>query len=105
MTTPAGLIWLVPALLVLADGALRRPASGRRSRSARLRDTFLGAAAISGYALLVAAPHALLAWNGYALVLILLVSALPWRPAPLPPEPYCRPVHRAAAIPVPRRFR
>lgn len=96
MTTPAELIWLVPALLVLADAALRR--------RSRLVDTSLAVSAISGYALLLAAPTTLLPWNGYAIALILLTAALPWRPArppSIPPHPQQRP----AAIPVPRASR
>ncbi|WP_285551373.1 glycosyltransferase family 87 protein [Actinoplanes regularis] len=99
MTTPAEAIWLVPALLVLADGALRRRAHARRSRSDRFTEKLTGGTALLGYVLLAAAPTALLAWDGYAFALILLVSVLPWRPAPQPVEEL-RP--RTAAIPVPR---
>ncbi|WP_122981786.1 glycosyltransferase 87 family protein [Actinoplanes teichomyceticus] len=101
MTTPAELIWLVPAVLVLADGALRRRTGVRRTRSHRYGAAILAAAALSGYALLVIAPPALLTWNGYAFALIALVSALPWRHRPPVGAP-ARPSRRVAAIPGPR---
>ncbi|GAA2844839.1 hypothetical protein Acy02nite_45980 [Actinoplanes cyaneus] len=104
MTTPAELIWLVPALLVLADAALRRRAPARGSRHSRFVDTFLAVSAICGYALLLSAPTTLLPWNGYAFALIILTSTLPWRSAPLPPaQP--QPHRHPAAIPVPRGSR
>ncbi|GIE66557.1 glycosyltransferase family 87 protein [Actinoplanes palleronii] len=102
MTTPAELIWLVPAVLVLADGAIHRGTDIRRTRKIRRGEALLGAAAISGYALLLAAPADLLAINGYALALIVLVSALPWRPAPATTQRPGHPARRSAAIPVPR---
>jgi alpha-1,2-mannosyltransferase len=104
MTTPAELIWLVPALLVLADGALRRRARIRKSRHSRFAEMVQAVCAICGYALLLAAPTTLLPWNGYAVALILLITALPWRPSPsLADQP--GPRRRVAAIPVPRGFR
>ncbi|MFI1992413.1 glycosyltransferase family 87 protein [Actinoplanes sp. NPDC020271] len=103
MTTPAELIWLVPALLVLADSTMRRRAPTRSPLHSRFVDTFLAVSAICGYALLLAAPTTLLPWNGYAFALIVLIIALPWRPAPPPTPP---PAHRRpAAIPVPRASR
>ncbi|WIM96515.1 glycosyltransferase 87 family protein [Actinoplanes oblitus] len=81
MSTPAELIWLLPALLILAD-------TGRPVRR--------GVAA-AGYALLVVPVPVLLGWNVYAFALILLTGALPWRTAPAPPAPPQR-----VAIPVPR---
>ncbi|BCJ43572.1 hypothetical protein GCM10010168_41180 [Actinoplanes ianthinogenes] len=81
MSTPAELIWLLPALLVLAD-TLSRHRQG---------------VALAGYALLVAPLPVLFRWDVFAFALILLTGALPWRAAPAPAEPV-----RRAAIPVPR---
>jgi alpha-1,2-mannosyltransferase len=102
MSTPAELIWLVPAMLLLADGALRRHTRPRQTWSGRFGAALLAVTAISGYGLLVASPPALLTWNGYAFALLLLVSALPWHHTPHTTEPVGRPTRRAPAIPVPR---
>ncbi|GAA4595054.1 alpha-1,2-mannosyltransferase [Actinoplanes octamycinicus] len=83
MSPPAELIWLLPALLVLADSTRRR----RRALT------------VAGYALLVAPVPVLLGWNVPAFALIVLTGALPWRTAPVPAPAAPR---RRAAIPVPR---
>jgi alpha-1,2-mannosyltransferase len=98
------LVWVLPALLILVDAAAarQRPMS-RRPRPGR-NDRFLGAgyaaAAALTYLVFVSAPvwafgHAggpagMIGGNAYALVLILLVSALPWRPGVAPAFPINR---------------
>ncbi|GIF07680.1 glycosyltransferase family 87 protein [Actinoplanes siamensis] len=101
MTTPAQLIWLLPALLVLADGAVRRRAPARGPDPSRFAGRLPAASMMCGYVLLVVAPAPLLTCDGYAFTLVLLVGALPWRPAP-PPVRFGV-SGRRAAIPVPRR--
>ncbi|GIE80849.1 hypothetical protein Aph02nite_67990 [Actinoplanes philippinensis] len=106
VTTPAESLWLLPAVLILADTGLRRRLSLRPARPSRwIRRTGTGhlAAAAVGYLLLVTAPGWALRWNVPALALILLVNALPWRqgaPAALPAGRSAP--HRRAAIPLPR---
>ncbi|WP_229067344.1 glycosyltransferase family 87 protein [Actinoplanes sp. DH11] len=113
-------LWLLPAVLILGDVAIRsrpagppggRPAwpglcralfAGAGLSPARLAGAGFGLAAIAGYGLLVADPHGAVTWNGYAIALIVLVNALPWRNETVPVAPVRRSFRRAAAIPVPR---
>jgi alpha-1,2-mannosyltransferase len=102
VTAPGEAIWLLPALLILADEALRRRTG---SRTPRVRFPGLGFAvsALLGAALVVLDPLGAVTWNGYAVALIVLVNALPWRHEPTLRLPKRRrPAKRPAAIPVPR---
>ncbi|MBB2944750.1 alpha-1,2-mannosyltransferase [Actinoplanes lutulentus] len=101
VTSPGEAIWLLPAVLILADEAIRRRLGTRLPRS-RFTGVGFAATALAGYALMVLDPLAAQTWNGYAVALILLVNALPWRHDNLPAAPARRPVRRAAAIPGPR---
>ncbi|HEV8570041.1 MAG TPA: glycosyltransferase 87 family protein [Actinoplanes sp.] len=97
------LVWVLPALLILVDAAARQRAMSRRPRPGR-NDRFLGAgyaaAAALTYLLFVAAPvwtfgdagglAGMIGANAYALGVILLVNALPWRPGVAPAFPINR---------------
>ncbi|MEV6598969.1 glycosyltransferase 87 family protein [Actinoplanes sp. NPDC051346] len=107
------LVWMLPAVLVLVDAAARRRASARRSLPGRPRrpGAGLAAAAVAVYLLTVLAPMGSLAdpisRNSYALALILLVNALPWRAGAAPAVPIDRwesrrASRRAMTIPPPR---
>ncbi|OJF11613.1 glycosyltransferase 87 family protein [Couchioplanes caeruleus] len=107
------LVWLLPAVLVLVDAAARRRASARRSLPGRPRHPGAGLAVAAGsvYLLVVLAPMGSFAdpvsRNSYALALILLVNALPWRPGAAPAVPVDRwerrrASRRAMTIPPPR---
>ncbi|WP_328463913.1 glycosyltransferase 87 family protein [Actinoplanes sp. NBC_00393] len=102
VTGQAETVWLIPAVLILADAAMRRRLSTRLPRSARFAGAGFAVAALIGYLLLVVGPHWAYGWNGTAFVLILLVNALPWRHGSAPAILIRRPVRRPAAIPVPR---
>ncbi|MDI6099126.1 glycosyltransferase 87 family protein [Actinoplanes sp. NEAU-A12] len=102
VTTAAESLWLLPAVLVLADAGLRRRLGGRLPRSKRLTGTGYLVAAALGYLTLVVTPEWSLIWNVPAFTLILLVNALPWRHG-TPALPTRQPVPaRRAAIPLPR---
>jgi alpha-1,2-mannosyltransferase len=85
------LVWVLPAVLILVDAAVRRKLSVRR-RMPGLGKRYPGLgcalAAVLTYALFVVAPmwtvDDAFARNAYALALILLVNALPWRPGVAP---------------------
>ncbi|MEV4640264.1 glycosyltransferase 87 family protein [Actinoplanes sp. NPDC049548] len=103
------LVWVLPAVLILADAAARRRASVRHRLPGRRRHAGAGlaTAAVLTYLLVVLAPMGNLtdpfSGNSYALALILLVNALPWRPgaAPaVPADPWV--TRRPATIPPPR---
>ncbi|GGQ45401.1 glycosyltransferase 87 family protein [Couchioplanes azureus] len=107
------LVWLLPAVLVLVDAAARRRASARRSLPGRPRHPGAGpaVAAAAVYLLVVLAPMGSFAdpvsRNSYALALILLVNALPWRPGAASAVPVDRwatrrASRRAMTIPPPR---
>ncbi len=84
------LIWLLPAVLILVDAAARRRLAGRRPRPRRFAGAEYAAGAVLVYLICVLDPTWTLPWNAYALVLLVLLNALPWRPgaAPaLPPGP------------------
>ncbi|BEL10677.1 hypothetical protein Q0Z83_088680 [Actinoplanes sichuanensis] len=102
VTTAAESLWMLPAVLVLADAGLRRRLSVRLPRSTRRTGTVYLTAAAVGYLILIATPAWSLRWNVPALALILLVNVLPWRQG-APTLPTARPApHRRAAIPLPR---
>ncbi|MFC7529039.1 glycosyltransferase family 87 protein [Actinoplanes sp. GCM10030250] len=102
VTGPAEAVWLVPAVLILADAAMRRRLGTRLPRSARYAGAGFALAALLGYGLLIAGPGSSFTWNGTAFALILLVNALPWRHGSAPAIPVPRPTRKRAAIPVPR---
>jgi alpha-1,2-mannosyltransferase len=102
VTTAAESLWLLPAVLILADAGLRRRLSVRLPRSTRRAGTVYLAAAAAVYLTLIATPAWSLRWNVPALALILLVNVLPWRQGSAA-LPTARPApHRRAAIPLPR---
>jgi alpha-1,2-mannosyltransferase len=102
VTTAAESLWMLPAVLILADTGLRRRSSVRLPRSARFTGTGFLVAAAAGYLILVSTPVWSLRWNIPAFALIVLVNALPWRHG-TPTLPTRRPTAtRRAAIPLPR---
>jgi alpha-1,2-mannosyltransferase len=98
VTPTRELVWVLPAVLILADAAARRRIDGRRRPLPGLRHRYPGVgylvAAVLGYTLFVITPLralddaggavGLFGGNAYALALILLVTALPWRPGVAP---------------------
>ncbi|MEV6488723.1 glycosyltransferase 87 family protein [Actinoplanes sp. NPDC051633] len=109
------LIWVLPAVLILLDSAARRRLTARRplpGQGHRYPGLGLGIAGLATYLLFLIAPvwtfdDALLR-NSYALGLILLVNALPWRSGVAPAFPINRWLDRrrpvaARAIPPARR--
>ncbi|GIE32035.1 hypothetical protein Ait01nite_050800 [Actinoplanes italicus] len=102
VTTAAESLWLLPAVLILADTGVRSRSSVRLPRSARFTGTGYLAAAVAGYLVLISTPVWSLRWNVPAFALIVLVNALPWRHG-TPTLPTRRPTTtRRAAIPLPR---
>jgi alpha-1,2-mannosyltransferase len=102
VTAAAESLWMLPAVLILADTGLRRRSSVRLPRSARFTGTGYLVAAGAGYLILVSTPVWSLRWNIPAFALIVLVNALPWRHG-TPTLPTRRPTAtRRAAIPLPR---
>jgi alpha-1,2-mannosyltransferase len=103
------LIWVLPAVLILADAALRRRLTARRTMPGlanRYPGAGCAAAAVVTYLLFVVAPvwtvDGAFARNSYALALILLVNALPWRPGVAPAFPVNRWAgHRAPVRTIP----
>jgi alpha-1,2-mannosyltransferase len=121
VTGTGELVWVPVAVLILVDAAARRKVTARRPlprRGQRFPGAGYAAAAVLVYALFVLAPvwrladegglAGMLGGNAYALALILLVNALPWRPGVAPAFPINRwarpPVRRpvAPSIPSPR---
>ncbi len=104
-------IWVLPAVLILADAALRLRVAARRPVSGlghRYPGVGYAVAAVLTALLFVAAPVWTVddpfARNSYALALILLVNALPWRPGVAPAFPVNRWAgRRRPAIPPARR--
>ncbi|MFB9360830.1 glycosyltransferase 87 family protein [Actinoplanes nipponensis] len=88
------LIWILPTILILIDAAARRRAT--RTTPGRTRRPGLAFAVAAGttYLLFVLAPmwslHDPFSANCYALALVLLVNALPWRPGVAPAFPINR---------------
>ncbi|WP_308285861.1 glycosyltransferase 87 family protein [Actinoplanes hulinensis] len=104
VSTSAETLWLLPAVLVLADtGMRRRLGGGRLPRTTRLTGIAFLAGALLVYLSLLAPPSWSLTWNIPAFALILLVNTLPWRHgAPSLPIPRPGRASRPAAIPLPR---
>jgi alpha-1,2-mannosyltransferase len=113
VTATNQLLWVLPAVLILVDAAARkrvarsRPLPGWRSQ---WPGAGFAAAAVLTYLLFLLAPvwtvDAALVRNSYALALVLLVSALPWRPGVAPAYEINRWVRQrsaARAIPPARR--
>jgi alpha-1,2-mannosyltransferase len=102
VTTATESLWLLPAVLILADTGLRRRLNVRLARSARFTGVGYLVTAAAGYLVLILTPVWSLRWNIPAFVLIVLVNALPWRHG-TPTLPTRRPTTaRRAAIPLPR---
>lgn len=101
VSTAAEYLWMLPAVLVLADTGIRRRRSARLPRNARLAGTWFLVVSVVGYLSVLTAPGWVLAWNIPALTMILLINVLPSRHAS-PPLPVTRPTQRRAAIPLPR---
>lgn len=105
------LTWVLPAVLILIDAAARREVTGRRPRPTRVRRPGLSFAIAAGltYLLFVLAPMWSLpdpvSANCYALALILLVNALPWRPGVAPAYPINRWPRRPRTKPAARDVR
>jgi alpha-1,2-mannosyltransferase len=111
------LIWVLPAVLILLDAAARTRLAARRplpGRGHRRPGAGYAAGAVLTYLLFVLAPvwtwPGVPAQNSYALALILLVNAVPWRAGAAPAYPINRWVRRrsgaspvAPAIPPARR--
>jgi alpha-1,2-mannosyltransferase len=111
------LTWVLPAVLILVDAAARKRLADRRPLPGRARfrpGTAFAVAAVATYLLFVIAPVwrfadtgglvGILGENAYALALILLVNALPWRPGVAPAFPINRWMkQRRRAIPPARR--
>jgi len=103
VTATHELIWVLPAILILIDAAARRRVTTQRPQPARGRRPGLAFALAAGvtYLLFVLAPmwslHDSFSANCYALALILLVNALPWRPGVAPAFPINRWLGRASA--------
>ncbi|RSM67762.1 hypothetical protein DMB66_14985 [Actinoplanes sp. ATCC 53533] len=96
VTATHELIWVLPAVLILIDAAARRRVTTQRPQPARGSRPGLVFALAAGvtYLLFVLAPmwslHDPFSANCYALALILLVNALPWRPGVAPAFPINR---------------
>jgi alpha-1,2-mannosyltransferase len=91
------LVWVLPAVLILLDAATRRRVTARRplpGRGHRFPGLGLAVAGVATYLVFLVAP----VWtfddvflrNAYALALILLVNALPWRAGVAPAFPINR---------------
>jgi alpha-1,2-mannosyltransferase len=100
------LIWVLPAILILVDMAARQRGLRRPQRRHRTVPG-LGCAASAAlvYLLFVIAPMwslgGPLVANAYALALILLVNAVPWRPGVVPAFPINRWSKRSRPQPIP----
>jgi alpha-1,2-mannosyltransferase len=84
------LVWVVPAVLILIDAAARQRVAERRplpGRDDRFRGAGWAAAALATYLLFTLGN---IAGDAYALALVLLVNALPWRPGVAPAFPFNR---------------
>ena len=99
------LIWVLPAVLILVDAAARRRLADRRPRAGRPAGAGWAAAAAAVLVVFAVAPVWTIGWNAYAIVLLALLTGLPWRPGVAPAVPSSRrprPARRVAAIPGPR---
>jgi alpha-1,2-mannosyltransferase len=110
------LLFLLPAVLVLVDGAAYRRERPVRGNRPRFAGAALAVTAVALYLLLVVAPMWIfdgdVAENAVPLVMIALVCALPWRPGAEPgflPRPWSelraprRPVRQRQNRPVRQR--
>jgi alpha-1,2-mannosyltransferase len=118
VTNTYELIWVLVAVLILVDAAARSRLPGRRplpGHSKRFPGAGYATGAVLAYLVFVAAPIwtlgqfgglvAMLGGNAYALTLIVLVNALPWRPGVAPAFPinrWPRPPVRRRVIPATR---
>ncbi|GAA2635955.1 glycosyltransferase 87 family protein [Paractinoplanes durhamensis] len=100
------LVWVLPAVLLLVDAAARRRVAVRRFRPQRFPGARFAISAAAVYLLFVLDPRWTAAWDSYAIAVILLLNAVPWRPGVAPAVPVRRqpqPVtRRTPAIPGPR---
>ena len=113
VTATNELLWVLPAVLILLDAAARKRAARNRPRPGWRRQwpgAGFAAAAVVTYLLFLVAPlwtvDGALVHNSYALALVLLVSALPWRPGVAPAfaiDRWIRQRSAARAIPPARR--
>ncbi|MEV6342023.1 glycosyltransferase 87 family protein [Actinoplanes sp. NPDC051851] len=99
-TTPAELVWLVPAVLILVERGVGRYRGG--PRVSRWVAPLVGVGAALGYLLLVVPAGYLVGGNVYAIALILVITTLPWRDRETPVKPPRTPIQRSVAIPMPR---
>jgi alpha-1,2-mannosyltransferase len=98
------LVWVLPAVLILLDAAAR-VRIGRRPRPRRFTGSGYAAGAFVAYLVVLLPAGWTAGWNAYALAVIVLMNALPWRPAVVPARlPARRPAGpaRVPAIPGPR---
>ena len=75
------LVWVLPAVLILVDAAARRrrpPAAAAPARTVH-RGRLRGAAAVWSTCSSCVDPRWTVGWDAYALALIVLLNALPWR--------------------------
>jgi alpha-1,2-mannosyltransferase len=98
------LIWILPAVLILVDAAARRRVTARRPRRGRPAGAGWAAAAALVFVVFAVAPVWTIGWNAYAIVLVVLLNGLPWRPGVAPAFPINRwpRAVRRVAIPAPR---
>ena len=98
------LIWILPAVLILVDAAARRRVTDRRPRPGRPAGAGWAAAAALVFVVFAVAPVWTIGWNAYAIVLVVLLNGLPWRPGVAPAIPANRwpKTVRRVAIPAPR---
>ena len=104
VTTSHELVWVLPAVLILLDAAARVRV-GRRPRPRRFTGSGYAVGAFVAYLLVLLPAGWTAGWNAYALAVIVLMNALPWRPAVVPARlPLRRPAvpARVPAIPGPR---
>ncbi|MCO8275294.1 DUF2029 domain-containing protein [Actinoplanes sp. TRM 88003] len=104
VTTSHELVWVLPAVLILVDAAARLRVR-RRPRPRRFTGAGYAAGAAAIYLLVLVPPEWTIGWNAYAFTVIVLMNALPWRPAVVPVRtPVRRPAGpaRVPAIPGPR---
>jgi alpha-1,2-mannosyltransferase len=115
VTGTAELIWVSVAILILVDAAARRRVTARRplpGSGRRFPGAGFAAGGLATYLLFLLAPMGALAGlggltgivggNAYAIAMILLLNALPWRPGVAPAFPinrWLRPPVRRPPIP------
>lgn len=102
VTHTSEMIWLLPAVLILVDAAARRRVTARRPRAGRFPGLGYAVAAVAVGTVLIVDPLWTNRWDAYAVAVIVLVSALPWRTGNAPLMLPRRPAARIPAIPGPR---